>query len=98
LPDTLKSKLPRYGQVPAVLLGRLAVDVSAQKRGIGALLLADAVKRAHGSALAWALFLVQAKNTSTADFYRHFGFAPFAHEPLWLWITRREIVRLPESC
>lgn len=97
LPDTLKSKLPRYGQVPAVLLGRLAVDISAQKQGIGALLLADAVKRAYGSELAWALFLVKAKNTRASDFYRYFGFASFTHEPLWLWITRRGIVRLLES-
>ena len=94
LPDSLKSKLPRYGQVPAVLLGRLAVDISAQKQGVGALLLADAVKRAHSSELAWAVFLVKAKNTRSSNFYRHFGLASFAHEPLWLWITRREIVRL----
>jgi GNAT superfamily N-acetyltransferase len=96
LPETLTSRLPRYGQVPAVLLGRLAVDLSAQKRGIGSLLLADAVKRAHGSELAWALFLVKAKNERVSDFYRHFGFAAFAREPLWLWNTRKEIARLLE--
>lgn len=97
LPDTLTSRLPRYGQVPAVLLGRLAVDLSAQKRGFGALLLADAVKRAHSSELAWALFLVKAKNERASDFYRHFGFAAFAREPLWLWSTRKEIDSLLSS-
>ncbi len=94
LPDTLKSKLPRYGQVPAVLLGRLAVDRTVQKHAVGTFLLADAVKRAHRSELAWALFLVKAKNERASDFYRHFGFAPFAHEPLWLWNTRKEISNL----
>lgn len=97
LPDTLTAMLPRYGQVPAVLLGRLAVNLSSQKQGIGALLLADAVKRAHNSELAWALFLVKAKNERASTFYRHFGFAAFAREPLWLWSTRKEIANILEA-
>ena len=97
LPDALKRKLPRYGQVPAVLLGRLAVAASVQKQGIGALLLGDAVKRATQSELAWTIFLVKAKNEQAATFYRHFEFVPFTHEPLWLWITRQKIERLVKA-
>lgn len=35
LPDELRKKLPRYPAVPAVLLGRLAVDRAFQGKGIG---------------------------------------------------------------
>lgn len=45
LPDTLAKKLPRYPQLPVTLLGRLAVDQSVKGRGLGELLLIDALRR-----------------------------------------------------
>jgi len=89
LPEELRKKMPRYGQVPAVLLGRLAVDTSEQRRGLGTKLLANAVKRALRSELAWAMFLVRAKHEQAVNFYQRFGFIPSANDPLLLWLPRR---------
>jgi len=44
LPEHLARKLPRH-PIPGALIGRLAVDRSAGGRGLGRMLLADAVKR-----------------------------------------------------
>ena len=46
LPETLAKKLPRYPSVPAVRMGRLAVSDSFKGKGLGAALLADALRRA----------------------------------------------------
>src|SRR3989304_1097966 len=41
LPDVLRKKLPKYGQVPCTLLGRLAVDLEYRGRGLGGHLMVD---------------------------------------------------------
>jgi len=46
LPMEIAKKMPRYRNVPAILLGRLAVALSMQNRRIGSLLLFDALGRA----------------------------------------------------
>jgi len=94
LPENLRCKMPRYGQVPAVLLGRLAVAERCQGQGIGALLLADAIKRALRSELAWAIFLVKAKHEQAATFYKRFRLASFAHDQLLFWVTRKDIEKI----
>lgn len=77
LPDALKRKLPRY-PVPVALLGRLAVDLAFQGRGLGGILVADACQKvAQASAvLAVAGIIVDAKDEAAAAFYRRFGFLP----------------------
>jgi GNAT superfamily N-acetyltransferase len=95
LPENARRKMPRYGHVPAALLGRLATDACVQGRGLGALMLADALLRAYKSELAWAVFLVSAKHENAAAFYRHFGFSSFSHEPFFMWLTRQEVQKLP---
>jgi len=45
LPPDIVRKLPRYPTLPAVRIGRLAVDEKYQRRGLGELLLIDAVRR-----------------------------------------------------
>ncbi len=97
LPDKLRNKLPRYGQVPAVLLGRLAVAQNLQGQGLGALLLADAIKRSDRSELGWAVLLIKAKHEQAASFYHHFGFQGFAHDRLLLWATRGELKKLTKG-
>lgn len=97
LPDELRNKLPRYGQVPAVLLGRLAVAQNKQGQGLGALLLADAVKRSDRSELGWTVLLIKAKHNQAASFYHRFGFQGFAHDQLLLWATRGELKRLAKN-
>src|SRR5438105_902499 len=49
LPDPIQKKLPRYSSVPAVRMGRLAVDQCFQRQGLGGALLADALDRAARS-------------------------------------------------
>ena len=92
LPDSLQKKLPRYQMLPAVLLGRLAVDLRHRGRKIGIGLLSDAFVLSLKSPLAWALFLTDALDASAAAFYEHLGFRPLKDNPNHLYISRQEII------
>src|ERR1035437_9013754 len=52
LPPGISKKLPRYPLVPAVIMGRLAVDQDFKGQGLGGALLADALSRAALSEIA----------------------------------------------
>ena len=67
-------KLPRYPVVPAVLLGRLAVAQSYQRKGMGGVLLGDALLRSSRSELGVFAMLVDAKDEAAQRFYEHHGF------------------------
>lgn len=75
LPESLARKLPRY-PVPVALLGRLAVDIKFQGKGLGSILLAEACQKVvqAGSVLAVAGIIVDAKDSEAIAFYKHFGF------------------------
>ena len=62
--------------VPAILLARLAVDVSAQGFGIGAMLLQDAMLRTISVSedVGIRLLLAHALNDAARHFYLKFGF------------------------
>ncbi|TAK84856.1 MAG: GNAT family N-acetyltransferase [Betaproteobacteria bacterium] len=84
LPEDLARKLPR--RVPGIRLGRLAVDRSVRGRGLGELLLVDAIERARfvlEHVGVHALF-VDAKDARAAAFYRKYGFRPLPSDPLTL--------------
>ncbi len=84
VPNEVARKLPRYESIPAALIGRLARDLRARGRGVGELLLADAINRvlaADRSMAVWAI-LVDAKNQAASEFYKSFGFIPFPFTPL----------------
>jgi GNAT superfamily N-acetyltransferase len=88
LPKEIARKLPRYDTIPSALIGRLARDLGARGRGIGELLVADAVKRvlaADRSIAVWAI-LVDAKNDAAAGLYKNFGFIPFPSRPSRLFL------------
>jgi GNAT superfamily N-acetyltransferase len=88
LPNEITRKLPRYDTIPAALIGRLARNLRARGRGIGELLLVDAIKRvlaADRSMAVWAI-LVDAKNQAATDFYKNFGFVPFPSRPTRLFL------------
>ena len=74
LPDEMRKKLPRYPLIPAVLIGRLARDLS--HSGIGKLLLFDALERSvrHSEDVASAVILVDAKNEAAQKFYARYRF------------------------
>ena len=93
LPDNLQKKMPRYQMLPAVLLGRLAVDLRYKGRKLGIGLLSDAFVLSLKSPLAWALFLTDALDASAAAFYGRFGFRPLKDNPNHLYITRQEVIK-----
>jgi ribosomal protein S18 acetylase RimI-like enzyme len=86
LPPDETNRLPRYPTLPAVRIGRLAVDSTFQRRGLGELMLMNAVHRTiQDEAAAFAL-LVDAKNDLAAGFYRRYGFRPIAGKPRTLFL------------
>lgn len=95
LPANLAKKLPRY-PIPAVLIGRLAVDRSHQGLGLGKALLADALKRilTVSETVAIHAVLVDAKDESARRFYEKFGFVPFKDEPMKLFVPLKTIASL----
>lgn len=67
-------KLPRYPVVPAALLGRLAVARTYQGKGLGGVLLGNAVLRTARAELGVFAMLVNAKDEAARRFYEHYGF------------------------
>jgi GNAT superfamily N-acetyltransferase len=60
-----------------VVLGRLAIDLTCQGKGLGAMLLADAVDRSRRAAkeVAARLLIVHAISEAAEAFYEHHGFS-----------------------
>ncbi len=87
LPDDLSRKLPRH-PVPCALIGQLAVDRSAHGRGLGRMLLADAVKRtvAAGETVAMHALIVDAANENAKRFYERLGFLLLTDDPMRLFL------------
>jgi ribosomal protein S18 acetylase RimI-like enzyme len=86
LPVDEAKRLPRYPTIPAVRIGRLAVDQRFQRLGLGELMLMNAVHRTiQDSAAAFAL-LVDAKNDQAVAFYQRYGFRPIIGHPRTLFL------------
>ncbi|MEI6414264.1 MAG: GNAT family N-acetyltransferase [Pseudomonadota bacterium] len=89
LPESRRKKLPR--RIPGVRLGRLAVDKQYQGKGLGELLLIDALTRAqriYTEAGGIGLF-VDALDEQTAGYYRRFGFETSPDNPLLLFLSAK---------
>lgn len=86
LPAAEAKRLPRYPTLPAVRIGRSAVDGRFQRRGLGELMLIDAVVRsAQAPAAAYAI-IVDAKDDAAATFHKRYGFRSVAEKPLVLFL------------
>ena len=74
--------------VPAIILGRLAVDQLAQDLGLGGDLLMDAVRRVVGISeqAGVRIILVHALHEQAQRFYEHFGFERSPLQPLVLML------------
>jgi GNAT superfamily N-acetyltransferase len=72
-PDIAR-KLPRYPVVPAALMGRLAVAQGYQGKGLGGVLVGDAILRTARVELGVFAMLVDAKDEKAQRFYEHLGF------------------------
>lgn len=88
IPEDIKKGLPRY-PVPAMRIGKLAVDTSTQGKGIGKLLLKDAFIRAVqlSSDVGLKFIIVDAINETAKQFYLKYGFMPLSNQPLTLIIA-----------
>ncbi|KVO30519.1 acetyltransferase [Burkholderia ubonensis] len=86
LPHDVARKLPRYPAIPAVRMGRLAIDHRYRGRGLGAALLVNALRRAARSEIPAVALIVDAKDAGAAAFYEYFGFQPLTHDPLALFL------------
>lgn len=86
LPVSLGKRLPRYPTVPAIRMGRLAVDQAFKGQGLGGALLADALERAVRSEIAVYALMVDAKDEAAVAFYLHHGFIAFLDSPRTLFL------------
>ncbi len=91
--------MSRHFPIRVALVARLAVDVEFHGRGIGALLLRDALARVLAAAeqVAIRAVVVHAVSDQAAAFYLRFGFKPLADEPRTLMITLVELRRSREQ-
>jgi predicted GNAT family N-acyltransferase len=76
VPEAARKHVPRYPLVSATLIGRLAVAKDRQGQRLGAVLLADALRRAFESAstVGSSMIVVDALDEATAGFYSAHGF------------------------
>jgi GNAT superfamily N-acetyltransferase len=86
LPQEIIKRLPRYPTLPAVRIGRLAVDLKFHGQGLGGSLLADAIRRTLQAPPAVFTLLVDAKSDEAVAFYQHYGFLPLASRPRTLFL------------
>jgi len=76
VPEAARKHIPRYPLVSATLIGRLAVAKEMQGQRLGAVLLADALRRAYGNAgtVGSSMVIVDALDEGSAGFYASHGF------------------------
>lgn len=95
LPAEATKRLPKY-PVPTAHLGRLAVDRTFQGRGLGGLLLIDALKRVRDTADSIGIHAVtvDALNASARRFYEAHGFQSLRDDKLHLFLPMATIRKL----
>ena len=98
VPAVARKHIPRYPMVSATLVGRLAVSEARQGERLGAMLLADAVRRAYASAatVGASMRVVDAISERAAAFYEGNGFLRLP-DSLRLVLPMHAIQRLVES-
>ena len=76
VPEKERKKYPPQHGVPAIRLARLAVTLSEQGKGLGGVLLSDAMLKTGAAAeLVGGIGLfVDAKDEKAKNFYEHYGF------------------------
>ena len=77
VPEDIKRKLPpAYKSLPTTLLGRLAVDVTAKDKGLGKVLMIDALKRSFETSktVGSMTIIVDPLDDEAERFYEKYGF------------------------
>lgn len=98
LPSDQAKGLPQL-DMPVVLIGRLAVDVSVHRRGLGEFLLIDAFRRVEylSTKIGIRAVEVDAINDDAKSFYQKYGFVSLLDDPRHLFLSIKVIrqLRLP---
>lgn len=95
-PDRVTRGVPAH-PIPVVLLARLAVDSSAQKKGLGRQLLRDALIRVAAAAdeIGIRALLIHAKDDTARNFYMSQAeFEPSPTDPLHLFLLMKDLKKL----
>jgi GNAT superfamily N-acetyltransferase len=93
LPEAIARKLPRYPLLPATLLGRLAVSQAHRGRGLGSILLADALERSLNNTFSVGSIgvIVDALDEGARAFYIRHQFAQLKDHPSRLFLPMATI-------
>lgn len=90
-PGKIKRNMP--DPIPVMVLGRLAIDLEWQGRGLGADLLRDAVLRTRAAAEIGGIraIMVHAIDERAAAFYARWGFLASTHRPLTYFLPLQSL-------
>ena len=90
-PPALKRNMPPI--IPVVVIGRMAVDLNHQGKGIGSGLMRDALKRCLtvSREIGAAAVLVHAVDQQVVPFYVQYGFQPFPQGELTLFLPMKHV-------
>jgi len=88
--------LPKYKELPATLLGRLARSLDFKGQRIGELLLMSALRQAldHSKRIASMAVVVDAKDEAASSFYRRYGFLELPDHPSRLFLPMKTVERM----
>lgn len=95
LPVTLSRGLPKYA-VPTAHIGRFAISSQFQRKGLGGMLLVDALKRVCKLAdvIGIHAVTVDAKDEAARSFYQAYGFLSLQDSPFHLFLPMATIRQL----
>ena len=96
LPQTGSKKLPKH-PVPTILIGRLAVDRSAQGLGLGRTLLMSAITKSVKLAQSLGVYAIEvhAIDSTAAKFYAKYGFSELSDDKYHLFLPLATATQLP---
>jgi predicted GNAT family N-acyltransferase len=88
--------LPKYKELPATLLGRLARSLDFKGQRVGELLLMSALKQSldHSRRIASMAVVVDAKDEAAKAFYRRYGFLELPDHPNRLFLPMKTVERM----
>ena len=97
MPGRFRRNMP--DPVPVVVLGRLAIATTHQKRSLGRALFQDAARRVLHAADAIGIrgLLVHALSQEAKAFYLHLGFEPSPLDPMTLMVTLADLRHAAED-
>lgn len=96
IPPDIARRLARYPDIPATLIGRLAVDDKYRGQGLGEKLLLDALQRClvHSRQIASCAVIVDAKDEQAKSFYEKYGLLELPEIPNRLFLSMATVEQM----